>query len=887
MTGITAIDDIERLSWPRERLDEAVAALARKCGLNAVDSRFRGNDDQASIEYYPFRGNDEQVQVEHCRFRGKDEQTSVERCRDTRDATENQDTAESWATTENQDTAESRARMESRMEIAALRLGLEAEPLNCSYGEVDDLLRRRRPAILLLQVSGRRGTDDQGNVDAAPSATRSDQGSREARVLLLLDGGAGDPRGIPLLGPDLGVQRRSVEIVRQAICRELEASARPEVEAMLEAADVAPERRRRAGEAIRRRRLGTLPVEAGWELRLPPGADPWRQARRASLARLLIAFIGAHTAQYGLFVLSWYLLGKGALEGRIDTGLLLSWALVLLAIIPFRLLATWSQGRLSARGGALLKQRLLYGALRLTPEEIRHQGVGQLLGRVIESEAVETLALSGGFLGLVAVIELAVAAFVLANGAGGLSHLLLLIIWLFLVGALAWRYYRQRREWTDARLDLTHDLVEQMEGHRTRLAQEPWNLRHGEEVAALGRYQGLSRRMDRVQALLVAAPRGWVIAGTLGLAPVFLAGADGPALAVAIGGILLAAQALEKLVPGLSHLAAATIAWRRVAELFAAAARRESVGAMVSGPGEAVESREGNDRAGDTQLCGSSAKSAVVLQPAPRGAKATALRLRSPLKGARQRFLARLSWLRRRNAVQGNGNEAPRGHNQKTIPDLADERLSSAQETTRTTPILAARDVVFRYRPDSEAVLERCSLEINAGERILLEGPSGGGKSTLASLLVGLRQPESGSLQLRGLERSEVGDVAWRWRVVAAPQFHENHVLTETFAFNLLMGRRWPPRAEDAREALAICQELGLGELLAKMPGGMLQMVGETGWQLSHGERSRLYIARALLQRADVIVLDESFAALDPESLRQALSCVLKRAPALVVIAHP
>ena len=63
-------------------------------------------------------------------------------------------------------------------------------------------------------------------------------------------------------------------------------------------------------------------------------------------------------------------------------------------------------------------------------------------------------------------------------------------------------------------------------------------------------------------------------------------------------------------------------------------------------------------------------------------------------------------------------------------------------------------------------------------------------------------------------------------------------------------------------------------------------MVGESGWQLSHGERSRLYIARALLQRADVIVLDESFAALDPENLRRCLTCVLNRAPTLLVIAH-
>jgi ATP-binding cassette subfamily B protein len=71
------------------------------------------------------------------------------------------------------------------------------------------------------------------------------------------------------------------------------------------------------------------------------------------------------------------------------------------------------------------------------------------------------------------------------------------------------------------------------------------------------------------------------------------------------------------------------------------------------------------------------------------------------------------------------------------------------------------------------------------------------------------------------------------------------------------------------------------------MPSGLMQIVGETGWQLSHGERSRLFLARALLQRAELIVLDESFAALDPDTLDRCLRCALARAPTLMVIAHP
>ena len=71
------------------------------------------------------------------------------------------------------------------------------------------------------------------------------------------------------------------------------------------------------------------------------------------------------------------------------------------------------------------------------------------------------------------------------------------------------------------------------------------------------------------------------------------------------------------------------------------------------------------------------------------------------------------------------------------------------------------------------------------------------------------------------------------------------------------------------------------------MPSGLQQIVGETGWQLSNGERSRLYIARALLQNADLVIFDESFSALDPENLRRAINCSPTYAPTLLVISHP
>jgi ATP-binding cassette subfamily B protein len=118
------------------------------------------------------------------------------------------------------------------------------------------------------------------------------------------------------------------------------------------------------------------------------------------------------------------------------------------------------------------------------------------------------------------------------------------------------------------------------------------------------------------------------------------------------------------------------------------------------------------------------------------------------------------------------------------------------------------------------------------------------------------------------------------------PQSHENHIFSGSLAFNLLMGRAWPPRLEDLTEAQAVCVDLGLNEVIARMPAGLDQIVGESGWQLSEGERSRIVLGRALLSGADLLVLDECFSALDPESLDRAYVARRRRASTVVMVAH-
>ena len=201
--------------------------------------------------------------------------------------------------------------------------------------------------------------------------------------------------------------------------------------------------------------------------------------------------------------------------------------------------------------------------------------------------------------------------------------------------------------------------------------------------------------------------------------------------------------------------------------------------------------------------------------------------------------------------------------------------------------LVTVQNIAFRYPEGENLVIRKASVRVNVGDRLLLEGPSGGGKSTLAYLLSGHYSPQKGLLFLWGLDKYTLGSTRWRQWVVYVPQFHQNHIISATLGFNLLMGRRWPPQPEDLEDAKSVLRELGLGNLLDRMPRGLDQRVGERGWHLSHGERSRIYIARALLQQADLVVLDESFASLDPETMAISLRTVFRRAPTLLVIAHP
>lgn len=199
---------------------------------------------------------------------------------------------------------------------------------------------------------------------------------------------------------------------------------------------------------------------------------------------------------------------------------------------------------------------------------------------------------------------------------------------------------------------------------------------------------------------------------------------------------------------------------------------------------------------------------------------------------------------------------------------------------------LVVQGLEYSYPDSSRQVLRDVNLELGEAEKVLLTGGSGSGKSTFGSLLAGRLQPSSGTVLSQGIDRYVAGARSWLKHVCYVPQPGSNHVLTDTFAFNLLLGRAWPPSPDDLAEAQSVAESLGLGPLIDKMPAGMMQMVGEGGWRLSQGEQARLFLARGILQGSRLLVVDELLAPLDPVTGLEVLKTVEALPSQLVLIAH-
>ncbi|NNB57827.1 ABC transporter ATP-binding protein [Pseudomonas fragi] len=199
--------------------------------------------------------------------------------------------------------------------------------------------------------------------------------------------------------------------------------------------------------------------------------------------------------------------------------------------------------------------------------------------------------------------------------------------------------------------------------------------------------------------------------------------------------------------------------------------------------------------------------------------------------------------------------------------------------TGRQTVGIEVRDLSFSY--GDEKVLDHLNLTIAPGEKVAIVGTSGGGKSTLVQLLLGLYTPQSGSIHFAGASQPEIGLQTIREHVAVVLQHPA--LFNDTVRANLTMGRE---RTDDACwQALQIAQ---LDGTIAALPQGLDSIVGRSGVRLSGGQRQRLAIARMVLAEPKVVILDEATSALDAATeynLHHALGKFLSGRTTLI-IAH-
>ena len=212
----------------------------------------------------------------------------------------------------------------------------------------------------------------------------------------------------------------------------------------------------------------------------------------------------------------------------------------------------------------------------------------------------------------------------------------------------------------------------------------------------------------------------------------------------------------------------------------------------------------------------------------------------------------------------------------------AAEPVAHPHDRMSLTRELAADNISFAYSEGRVAAVRDLSLVIPAGKVVALVGPSGAGKSTIADILMGLVQPDSGTLRLDGRSLGPEGVRGWRDQI--------GYVAPDTFLFHdtIRANLKWarPEASED--EMLAALRQASVLDFVAGLKDGLDTVVGDRGMMLSQGERQRLALARAFLRRPSMLILDEATNSLDSENEGRVLDAIESRRGELtvVLIAH-
>lgn len=188
-------------------------------------------------------------------------------------------------------------------------------------------------------------------------------------------------------------------------------------------------------------------------------------------------------------------------------------------------------------------------------------------------------------------------------------------------------------------------------------------------------------------------------------------------------------------------------------------------------------------------------------------------------------------------------------------------------------------DVTFSYTKDSKVILNSLNLTIKKGEKVAIVGGSGSGKSTLSKLLVGLYEPNCGSIYYGNIDFRILNKKMVRQQIGIVPQ--DMTLFNKTIKENIVGDMNI-----DDSQIMEACKLVNIHDEIKKMPMGYQTLVSEMGMNLSGGQRQRLILARALVKKPKIILLDEATSYLDNLNEKSIMDNLKKRGITTIIIAH-